>query len=311
MKLFKCSMMLTALGVVALAFNPCAAIAANLLANPGLENGGGPQNWTVTQSITGDPTASLSAVELVDSADIAFQPPPGANGLGLFIKSFSGNEGTYLGQNKAINVSMSQTVAAPAGKTFNFSGNSFFQVAASNNLTTLFPDSPSGAIASPTQTAFTVDFLDATNHVLATNSVNLPKNRPTDNNPADWVNTAMNGIVSPTGTTQARVTAAATNMVASCDEVGGTCVGGHDVYFDNFALVQQGAFGGDLLATKNGNLNTVGSPTNWTLVKTSNDNFQLGTDPTFCCNNGNNPRAPPACGYGPTMAAMRKSYPTP
>ena len=34
-------------------------------------------------------------------------------------------------------------------------------------------------------------------------------------------------------------------------------MGGHDVYFDNFALVQQGAFGSDLLATKNGNLNTV------------------------------------------------------
>ena len=45
-------------------------------------------------------------------------------------------------------------------------------------------------------------------------------------------------------------------------------------------------------------------------MKTSSDNFQLGTDPGFCCNNGNNPSSTTGMWlHLATMVAMRKSSP--
>ncbi len=258
------------------------AHATEVVTNGGLEAGAGPLGWTLTQSVTGMPGAPLSAVEQVGLADIQFQPAPGPGGLGLFLKTFAGNEGPYLDQNQMINVSMSQTVPVPANKNFTFTGHSFFQTAASNNLDTLFADSPSGAVASPTQTTFTVEFLNGSNAVLDTQTIVLPKNRATDVNPDDWQTHTIPSLDSPAGTTQARITAAATNMVASCTT---ECMAGHDVYLDNFSLVQNGLFGGEKLS--NGNLNMLGAPADWTVDKTAEDNLSFNGAPSFAAHTGN------------------------
>jgi hypothetical protein len=101
-------------------------------------------------------------------------------------------------------------------------------------------------------------------------------------NPDDWMTSTIPSFNSPANAVSARVTAAATNMVASCTTA---CPGGQNVYFDNFSLVQNGAFGGEKLL--NGNLNTVGSPTGFTIVKTSQDNISFNGDPSFAANTGN------------------------
>lgn len=261
-------------------FNLSTCHAVELLTNGGLEDSAGPQGWTLTQSITGMPGSVVSAAEHVDSADIGFQPSPGVGGLGLLIKPFAGNEGTYADQNKAVNVSLSQTVPVVASKNYTFTGHSFYQIAAPNNLDTLFADSPSGAVPSPTQTTFKVEFLNASDTVLGSQSISLPKNRPTDANPADW-QTHSFSLDSPAGTTKARVTASATEMVASCTTA---CPGGHDVYFDDFSLVQNGLFGGEKLT--NGNLNALGAPAGFTIEKTAQDNLSFGGAASFAANSG-------------------------
>ena len=283
MRLFKYSMVIAAVAAAIYGFSPSAVQAANLLPNGGFENGGGPANWTLTQSITGMPGAPIGAAELVDSADIGFKPAPGVGGLGLFLKPYAGNTGTYMDQNKAVNVSLTQTVAGAPNKNFTFTGHSYYQIASSNNIDTLFADSPSGAVPSPTVTAFTVDFLDSGGNLIAgaSQTVNPPKNRATDVNPDDWMTTTIPSFNSPANAAFARVTVAATNMVASCTTA---CPGGQDVYLDNFSLAQNGAFGGEKLV--NGNLNTVGSPTGFSIVKTSQDNISFNGDPAFAANSG-------------------------
>ncbi len=258
-------------------------MAANLLPNGGLESGSGPANWALTQSITGMPGAPIGAAELVGLADIGFLPEPGVGGLGLFLKPQSGNTGTYQDQNQAVNVSITQTVAVSPSKNFTFTGHSYYQVAASNNLDTLFEDSPSGAVQSPTATAFTVDFLDSGGNMIAgaSQTVNPPKNRATDVNPDDWMTSTIPSLNSPANAASARVTISATNMVASCTTA---CSGGQDVYLDNFSLVQNGLFGGEKLL--NGNLNSIGAPTGYTIVKTAQDNISFNGSPSFAANSG-------------------------
>src|SRR5205085_11242104 len=86
------------------------------------------------------------------------------------------------------------------------------------------------------------------------------------------------------------VSAVANNMVASCSGTG--CTLGHDVNFDNFSLIQNGLFSpGDLLGVqngsdRNGNLDTVGAPANWTVVKSSEDNIQFSTQ-SYAVHTGN------------------------
>ena len=90
--------------------------------------------------------------------------------------------------------------------------------------------------------------------------------------PDVWQTHTFTTAAAPAGTTNARVTAAAMNMVQSC---GADCTGGHDVYFDNFSLVQNGLFGGEKLS--NGNLNVAGAPVGFTVTNSVADNFQFST----------------------------------
>jgi len=252
---------LTAVATLALA--PAAAHAVEVLFNGGFEISSGPQGWTLTQSITDEPGLPIAATEHVDLAN---EPMIEPGELGLLIKPFAGNVGVYDGQNKKVNVSLSQTFATPvAGRTYTFSGNSFFQAAASNIITTLFPDSPSGAIPSPTQSYFRMEFLNASNVVLATHQVDLRSDPTTE----AWRLQSVSGVA-PATTAKVRVTALATDMVASCTT---SCPAGQDVYFDNFRLRDNVVPGLERL--QNPELNTLGAPVGWEIVKTPEDNIQF------------------------------------
>ena len=301
------------------------AQAADILVNGGLENGAGPQGWSLTQSTSPSPSPGdfngnglvdgadyvlwrendgtstplsndnglgtpigpahydlwrsnfgntqtpgqpVSAVELINNA----QEPP-ASGLGLLVKPTAGNDYPYFDQNLPVNFSISQTyVAGPAaaGKTYTFSGDSTYQGAYSGNIDTLYPDSPSGPIASPTQTQYQLAFLDSTNHVLSTSFLNLPKNRADTGTPT-WETDSLSAVA-PTGTFKVQVTVSATNMVASCTSA---CPFGQDVRFDNFSLKDSVATTTERLV--NGTLDMVGVPTAWTLQTVGNDAVEFSS----------------------------------
>ncbi len=223
---------------------------------------------------------SVAATELVDSAQEGF---PGNIGLGLLVKPYAGNVGVYAGQNKAVNLSMSQTfVAGPsaAGKIYTFSGDSQFQSAYSGNIDNLFSDSPSGVVPSPTQTKFEIAFLNSSNALIGSPfSVDLPRNR-VDTDPPTWQMSQVSATA-PAGTFNIRVTASATNMVASCTSA---CPGGQDLKFDNFTLRDNISAATERLT--NGTLNTPGSPASWTLQTVGNDAVQFSNG-SFAVHSGN------------------------
>lgn len=131
---------------------------------------------------------------------------------------------------------------------------------------------------SPTQTFFKVEFLNSSDQVLATSSINLRADQTKD----AWRTQSLPGIVSPTGTAKARVSLVMTDGVASCS----TCAGGSDLLIDNISLLQTSTpFAGEKLT--NGNLNTLGAPNGWTIVKTSEDNLSFAGSPSFAANSGN------------------------
>ena len=319
-----------------------AARAADVLTNGGLELSGGPASWTLTQSITGMPGAPISAVEHADSGN---EPTLVAGQLGLVFKSLAGNQVPYAGQDKAVNASLSQTVAVGAGQTFTFTGHSFFQASASAIVNTLGPLTPladynldtvvnaadytiwrdtlgtmddgvdpaedmrangtnegaslntidqadydywkarfgnaghAAGVPSPTQSFFKVEFLNASNVVLGT-PVNINLRTDQGGVTEAWRTHTPPSFVSPAGTTQARVTAAATDMVESS-----TPGAGQDFYFDNFSLNQtSNPSAGEKLV--NGNLNTIGAPNDWVIEKTAQDNLSFNGLPIFAAHAG-------------------------
>ena len=76
----------------------------------------------------------VSAVEHLDSGN---EPMPVVGELGLLFKTPSGNQGPYAGQNKAVNGTISQTVAVGANRTFTFTGHSRIQADSAAIVNTL------------------------------------------------------------------------------------------------------------------------------------------------------------------------------
>jgi hypothetical protein len=335
-RLGKYAARLTMAVIPALAFCVNDSPAAEVLSNGGFEQGAGPFGWTLEQSIVGLPGVTIGASEQVDSGEQGFPETPG---LGLLVKPFAGNRGDYAGQNKAVNLTMSQTFtfgASAAGRTYTFDGFSFYQLQSSNNLNTLgvlttlgdynldasvnaadytiwrdtlgsttdfrangtnegasldlidqadydywaerFGNAGHGEIPSPTQTKYQIEFLNNSNVVLDTASVDLPRNRPTDVRPDDWLQSSVSKVA-PAGTTKIRASVIATDMVDSCS----VCTAGQDVFFDNFRLRDS------VLPTNrlvNGDLNAPGAPVDFTIVKTAQDNIQF-TNASYAVHTGN------------------------
>src|SRR5262249_15974142 len=93
--------------------------------------------------------------------------------------------------------------------------------------------------------------------------------------PDAWQTHTFTTAAAPAGTTNARVTFAANNMVQSCTN-GVDCAGGHALWVDNLSLVQNGAFGGQKLS--NGDLNTAGEPAGLSVTKSVAGNFSFSTE---------------------------------
>ncbi|MGD9632420.1 MAG: PEP-CTERM sorting domain-containing protein, partial [Pirellulales bacterium] len=100
-----------------------------------------------------------------------------------------------------------------------------------------------------------------------------------------WRTHTQTGVVSPVGTTQARVTAITTNMVDSHGAGGG----GQDMYWDNFSLNQTSTpFAGEKLGDAGTRgLNIVGPPSNWTIESVGGDNVSLSGNAAFAAHTGN------------------------
>lgn len=139
---------------------------------------------------------------------------------------------------------------------------------------------------SPTESFFRVEFLNASNAVLGTHSIDL-RDDSTPGDPLDpqidvWRTHTLAGIVSPAGTTQARVSAITTDMVDSH-------LGGQDMFWDNFSLNQTSVpFAGEKLgdaATRG--LNTIGAPGGWVVASVGGDNISFSGAAGFAANSGN------------------------
>lgn len=256
------------------------AAAVELLVNGNLESSISPPGWSLTQSVTGVPGANVNATEQVTFAN---DPPETAGGLGLFLRPFAGNTGPYAGQNQKINAVLSQTVSGTAGRTYTFTGRSWFANGDGDPLTPndgypggvdlLSSRSPSdptpgdpndpSTVPSPTETTFELAFLDSSLAVIG--SPVVLDLRTEQMNDITWRTHTLMGLA-PAGTTKVRVTAAANDMVDN--------FGFQSAYFDNFTLRDSVLPGTERLS--NGNLNTVGPPNGYTVIQSP-----AGTEPTI------------------------------
>lgn len=175
----------------------------------------------------------------------------------------------YGGNNpKFANARLSQTVPGAAGETYTFQGTSTFEDNYSGFVTTLDAESPYGAIASPTTTNFRMEFLDASNNVLDSTSLDL---RTEQSFPGFPIVSTLPSAVAPAGTTNVRVVAEALNMAWN----GNSTTEGQmqSAYFNDFSLTNATNPGTDLLT--NGDLN-FGIPDPL-------DFWDLSISPEGCC----------------------------
>ncbi len=114
---------------------------------------------------------------------------------------------------------------------------------------------PAG-VASPTETKFSITFLNSTGGELGTTEYNL-RSDPTT---LMWrTGTDMVQAVAPPNTQKVRVRVSALNMADNC------CALGQDVMFDNFKLSDNVTPAANKLT--NGDLNTPGEPAGWTVTE--------------------------------------------
>jgi hypothetical protein len=275
----KSTFVLGILSVVALGIGHSPAVAVEILVNGSLEASASPPNWSLSQTITGMPGASVNAAEQVGFAN---QPNAMSGQLGLLLRPNSGNEGTYAGQNLPVNVILSQTrpgVATTVGQTYTFSGYTKFggndglpeTTGYSGGVDLLHTGSPSDptpgdgsdppSVASPTETFFELAFLDASNNIVdrdpgpavdpALATLDLRTVQANDN---VWRQHSVS-LIAPSGATQVRVRAMATDMVEN--------YGFQETFFDNFSLTRSGSPTVERLV--NGGLNIQGAPHGYTL----------------------------------------------
>lgn len=227
-----------------------------LLVNGTLESSVAPPGWTLEQTVTGLPGAGVNGTEQISFAN---EPAPVPGELGLFLRPFAGNQGTYAGQALPINVVLSQTITATVNRTYTLTGSSYLASGYSGSnefLDPLSPANPAGdpELPSPTETYFEMAFLDAGNNVVGTP---LTLDLRTETTRDAWATHTLMGVA-PAGTSKLRFTAAALDMVEN--------FGFQDVYFDNFKLQRDGDSAA-LNRLTNGDLNAVGEPNGWTVTE--------------------------------------------
>lgn len=196
--------------VLALAVSIAPANAQNLLLNGGFEPSGGEvPSWTLNEFVTGSATI-LNTAELGTST--AAQSPT----RHLWLRPFAG--GQTAGPDNLTNAELIQTVPISAGQEYTFSGYSRFEVNYGGGVETLGSDGPLGAVASPTVTQMSLEFLDASDNIIGSPfTLDVEADRiaqigfPDPNDNAYYQHLITQ--TAPSGATQARVTAAAYDMV--------------------------------------------------------------------------------------------------
>jgi hypothetical protein len=262
--------------VVALGLRAATAQAVEVLVNGALEADPIPvPGWTLTRTVTGEPSASVNSAQLQDFAN---QPMSTAGQSGLWLRSWEGNVGTYDDQNKKVNALLSQNVPGAAGETYTFAGWSRFEQNFSGGADDLDSASPSGGIPSPTGMSMELAFLDAGNDVLGMPvTLNVKSDRVAKSpiffaNDNAWYQHSLMGAA-PAGTASVRVTASMIDGVFNIDP-------GQSGFYDNFSLKAASAPSAEILT--NADLNTLPSSIveGWTLTTTpspTTGQFQTST----------------------------------
>jgi hypothetical protein len=150
---------------------------------------------------------------------------PNAVGLGLAVVPNAGNIDAYAGMNLRTNFTLEQTVTAFAGRTYTLTAAVWMGSEYSGSVTELHQMSPSGSIASPTNTKLELAFLNSAFVVIGTPSeVDLRYYTTL----FDYWEDHSFSAVAPVGTTRVRVRAIASNMTDN--------LGSQELMFDNFDL---------------------------------------------------------------------------
>jgi hypothetical protein len=193
--------------------------------------------------------------------------------LGIVIKPQAGNNGIHAGENLQTNLVLEQTVSAIAGRTYNFSGYTYWGGDGvpgtfdgySGGVDTLHSGSPSDptpedpddppSAPSPTVSTFEVAFFNASDVPVGSPTV-FDLSTVVQNN-ATWTQAIVPGAVAPAGASKVRVRAAFSNIVEN--------FGFQDVLIDQFSLRDSVVPGLERLT--NPSINTPGEPAGWTLIE--------------------------------------------
>lgn len=237
-----------------------------LLTNPSLFVSDAPLGWILEETSNSFPSASPQS-----AAPASFNPHSGA--FHLWLQNF---RGLFFGNgNERTNAVLTQTVPGVPGISYSFDGHSLFETNYSGGVTTLAPNSPSGAVPSPTQTYFELAFLNGSGSVIGAPQVlDL---RTVQMNDGAW-RQHMLSQVAPAGTASVRVRASAIDMIPNTD-TGGP----QSAFWDNFSLFGSNSPGTQLLA--NNDLEDYPGPeaAGWTVTGIGGDSypeFAARTGPT-------------------------------
>ncbi|MEO0530279.1 MAG: hypothetical protein AAF266_06835 [Planctomycetota bacterium] len=206
-----------------------------LLTNPGVEIATSPEGWDLDEFAT-DP----SITELVNSAQsIGFANQEEGGSSGLWLRPFVGAQiGTGA---ELVNAVLSQTVPGTPCENYTFSGFSQFEQNYSGGVATLDPLSVFGAIPSPTQTTFEIEFLDGGGSTIGSPTVLDLRNEQF--NGFGWLDHSVSAVA-PAGTANVRVTAAGRDMAPNINP-------GQSAFVDTFSLTTASAPGVELLTNEN------------------------------------------------------------
>jgi hypothetical protein len=255
--MFKRLILTAAVGVIVLTVQ--SARAQNLLTNGELE----PDplaGWDIVNTVTGMPGAEVNSGSLIGFAN---HPNAAEGQVGFWLRGFAGNSGPYADQNKMTNTSLVQTVPGIAGQTYTFTGWSKYEGNFSGAVDTLDSGSPSGAIESPTDTTFMLEFLNSGGSVIGSPvSFDVKADRVTQSpilfaGDAEWYQHTLTSGAAPAGTANVRVTASATDMLYNTEPQ-------QSGFYDDFSLRASGAPATELLI--NGDLNTGSVVSGWTVT---------------------------------------------
>lgn len=235
----------TILILVALSMGSYHTNAQELLISGGFEPGGGSEvpGWTLVESIF-DQTTMMDrdpgALNTAQQQDFG----PNQGDLALWLRPFVGEQ--EPSPDNLTNAILSQVVPVTAGQEYEFSGFSRYEFEFGGSSVTLKSTGPLGAVPSPNETMFKLEFLDSGGSVLGSpTTLDVTTSREAQapfNDAYDdaWYQHVLTETA-PTGAVNARVTAESRKMVDNRP-------GDQSLFFDTFSLTDTVAPSTNLLA---------------------------------------------------------------